>query len=180
MFCPKCGMQNSDEANHCSNCGNLLKTEIIQETQNESQANFEQDGKDINNYPKVPNSQAITNPIYNQGTNSTVTGAVPKPKVDSNMVISIISLVLSVLGCGCLNLVSLILSIIGVVYASQVNTKLFAGDFEGAQKSSKTALTLSLISIGVMVLAVIICVILVVVFIQTGSYDQFKGKGNAL
>lgn len=177
MYCPKCGTQNLDEANHCSNCGYLLKPEVIQETQNENQVNPEEDRNEINK-SVVPSNQEIINPVYNQGHNSTLNGSEARKNVDSNMVISIVSLVLSVFSCCCINPVSLTLSIIAVVYSSQVSNKSQAGDLEGAQKSSKTALILSLVSIGVMVLVVILWIVLVVVFKETVPYDQFKGQGN--
>ena len=34
MFCHKCGMENSEEANHCSSCGEQLKVDLLKQNSN--------------------------------------------------------------------------------------------------------------------------------------------------
>ena len=46
--------------------------------------------------------------------------------------------------------------IVGIIYANQVNTKLLAGDYNGALQSSQNAKTWTYVSVGLAVAAIVI------------------------
>src|SRR5215470_7343952 len=56
------------------------------------------------------------------------------------------------------------LAIPAIIFATQVNTKVAAGDIAGAQESSKKAKTFSFIAIGIGVLGIICYVLFFLVF----------------
>ncbi len=82
----------------------------------------------------------------NVGGTGGVTGQPSNEYVPNYMAFSIIVTLLFCLPAG----------IVAIVYASQVNTKLNAGDVEGAKYSSKNAKTWCWVSLGVGILAIII------------------------
>ena len=52
--------------------------------------------------------------------------------------------------------------IVGIIYASQVNSKLAIGDYAGAKKASDSAKLWSIISVGVGLVVLVIYIIIVV------------------
>jgi hypothetical protein len=75
------------------------------------------------------------------------------PTVPNNLVLAIVS----IFCCWPL-------AIPAIIFATQVNSKVAAGDIAGAQESSKKAKTFSFIAIGLGVLAVLCYVLLFLVF----------------
>jgi hypothetical protein len=79
-------------------------------------------------------------------------------EVPNYLVQSIIMTVVTVLCC---NILALPLAVIGLVYSTQVNTKLGMGDVIGAQAASKSAKMFSWISLAVLVGSLLVYLVLV-------------------
>lgn len=94
---------------------------------------------------------------------------VEKPK--NNMTLAIIATVLGLCSPFCSGL---ILGIIAIVMSSQVTTKFEAGDIEGAMKSAKTSKTLSLITIGLFVLALAMGIFQIMYYGWDNLIEQFQ------
>lgn len=64
--------------------------------------------------------------------------------------------------------------IVSIIYAAQVNSKWMAGDYTGAQNSSKNAKIWAWVSFGVGILAVVTWFVLVALGIAVGGFmDAF-------
>lgn len=87
----------------------------------------------------------------------------PRPNIPNHLVKAIISTVC----CGCLPL-----GIVAIVFAAQVNGKLDAGDYAGAQKSSEQANLWSNISIGVGIVQLVIGIVIQVLAIMAQQGQQ--------
>lgn len=87
-------------------------------------------------------------PPQPQPGHETVDGTAP-------LVLAIVSLPVSLCGCW----PSAALAIAAIVFATQVNSKVSAGDIQGARESAKKAKIFSLIAIGLSVLGVIIVIV---------------------
>jgi len=55
-----------------------------------------------------------------------------------------------------------ILGIVSIIYAAQVNSKWQAGDFDGARRASRNALTWIWVSIGISAVLVVLALIFVI------------------
>ncbi|MXV38271.1 CD225/dispanin family protein [Flavobacteriaceae bacterium Ap0902] len=66
-----------------------------------------------------------------------------------------LSIIATILGCCTCSLygISFILGIVGIYFASQVNTRFYSGDIDGAEKNANYAKIFSLVSIGIVVLS---------------------------
>lgn len=126
MYCPKCGTQNDDNAELCTSCGNSL-------------IGIGSESKEI------PVSTPITNYSNVSGANY--------PKVPNYLVWSIIVTVLSVLLC---NIFALPTGIVGIVFSTQVDSKLRTGDYDGAVKSSKNAKIWCWVTTGLEILSIVL------------------------
>lgn len=62
MLCPKCGTENSDEAEHCKNCGARLVKDGEETPQVESAVHQRIVGIDLK--PKVPEKSGVSNGLY--------------------------------------------------------------------------------------------------------------------
>lgn len=89
----------------------------------------------------------------------------PRPNIPNHLVKAIISTVC----CGCLPL-----GIVAIVFAAQVNGKLDAGDYAGAQKASDQANLWGNISIGV---GIVLNVIGMIFYIIAIIAAQNQGQG---
>lgn len=81
------------------------------------------------------------------------------------LVLAIVSLPVSLCGCW----PSAALAIAAIVFAAQVNTKVSAGDIEGAREAAKKAKIFSLIAMGLSVLGLVIVIIYYVFIIGIGA-----------
>ena|SRR5947209_16547679 len=82
-------------------------------------------------------------------------GTAPVPNYVVDLVLAIVSLVVSLV-CGWCGLP---LAIPALIFAIQVNSKIAAGDIQGAQDASKKARIFSFIAIGIAVLLWIIIIL---------------------
>lgn len=99
-----------------------------------------------------PQNYGQPQPMYQSGMN--------KPaKPDNYLVMSIIATILGLCSC-----VPLILGIIAIVFSTQVDSKYNTGDYIGAENASKTAKTLSIISLVLAILGVIFNIIYVLIY----------------
>jgi len=85
--------------------------------------------------------------------------------VPNYLVWAIIVTVLSLLLCcfTCISIIGVPTGIVAIVFASQVNTKLNAGDLSGAQQASKNAKLWSWITSGILIAAVLVTLVFYVV-----------------
>ena len=158
MYCIKCGTQNPEDSTYCVSCGAPLN----QESPSSATNNFQQPQQQAPTY-QTPTSGYVNNSY--QPVNNGVQGA----PVQNNMVLSVITLVLSVFCC---NIVSIVLSIIATVFSTQVAQKQALGNTDDAIKTAKNAKLLALISIGFMVLEIIGTIIyFVIVFAALASHN---------
>ncbi len=109
-------------------------------------------------------------PSYGNSSNQTFQMSSPPPTNNSqhqfgnapNVENHLVKAVLSTLFC-CLPL-----GIVAIVYASQVNTKVTAGDYQGAQIASDNASRWGNISIGIGLVVIVVYVLLVVLSVAAG------------
>lgn len=119
MFCTKCGTRNDDNATTCISCGNALRPATFA-PQPPPQP------------PQAPIAQAYVPPPQ------PVPG-VARPNVPNYLVQAIL-----VTFCCCLPF-----GIVSIIFAAQVNTKLAAGDLNGAIESSRQAKLFAWIGFGI-------------------------------
>ncbi|MDG4946469.1 CD225/dispanin family protein [Weeksellaceae bacterium KMM 9713] len=60
----------------------------------------------------------------------------------------VLAIIATILGCCSTFGIGFILGLVGIYFASQVNARFNVGDYEGAEKNSKYARTLSLVALG--------------------------------
>ncbi len=95
--------------------------------------------------------------------------------IQNNLVIAIIGTVLGLCCNICLLPVGSVPGIIGIVFASQVNKLVAAGDIAGAQAKAKNAKILGLVSIGLGVVGIVFYVIWIAV---NGTYSWNFSSSN--
>jgi len=95
-------------------------------------------------------------------------------KPNNHMVMAIVSTVLSVITCTFFYVLPIAGGIVSIVFASQVNSKYNAGDYEGAEKSSKYAKIAWIVSIVAMVGSLIYMIAVV-----GASWDMIMEQFNA-
>jgi hypothetical protein len=82
---------------------------------------------------------------------------IPERPAPSYLTLSIVATVLSVLStCLCCIPLGLPFGIAGIVFSSQTNTKLAAGDYEGSANASNQARIWSFIALGLAVLQILV------------------------
>lgn len=86
-------------------------------------------------------------------------------KPNNNMPLAIVS---TLLGCCSIYGIGFIVGIVAIVFATQVNSKYKAADYDGAEKSAKNVKLLSYIALGLFVVGIIVNVVMW----QTGKYDE--------
>jgi Interferon-induced transmembrane protein. len=100
-------------------------------------------------------------------------------KPDNNLVLAIISTVVSLITCcGWVSCIGVILGIIAIVFSTQVDNKYSARDYAGAESASKTAKLLSLIAFGTVALSIIFIIISIV--LQGGISGFMEQYQNTL
>lgn len=137
MNCPYCGSANPEGSAMCASCGQSLVV-----------------APPVAPAPPAP-PEAYAQPpapVYAppQYAQPQVVAAVP---VKNHLVMAILATLFCCLPFG----------VVGIIFATQVNSKLAAGDFAGAQQASKNAALWSWLAIGGAVLLVILYVVLFVV-----------------
>src|SRR5215470_17307773 len=133
LFCPNCGASNPDTATVCTQCNQPIPQ--------------------FSTTPSAP--QPPTPPAA-----PAMPGA-PAPRIaeiPNYLVQSIIMTVVTVLCC---NIFALPFAIIGLVYSTQVNSKLGMNDVVGAQAAAKNAKLFDWISLGIFVGSWLIYLLLV-------------------
>ncbi len=143
MYCSKCGIQNEDNAEFCTSCGNSLRAMSPEASQ-----------------------KPITTPNDTNYSNIPITNY---DKVPNYLVWSIIVTVLSVLF---FNVFAIATGIVAIVFSTQVDSKLRTGDYDGAVKSSKNAKIWCWVTTGLEILSVIIIILFIslaiIGFVQYG------------
>ncbi len=147
MYCPKCGVENPENSIQCVSCGEPIPVMKISLNKDTDETNI--NDKESNDHEN--NSNGGSNVIINQS----------EPKIESNLIWSILVTVFGAITCCCLNPVSLITGIVSIAFASQVDNKVRIGDIEAAMKSAKIARILNWISFGFIVLTLLILCLLV-------------------
>jgi hypothetical protein len=122
--CTNCGTSNADEAQVCTNCGAPLPAAAQPAPPPQAAMPPPPPGYAQPGMPPPPPGYA------QQGY-----AAGPKPNIQNYLVWSIITTL-----CCCLPL-----GIFGIIKSAEVNTKIAAGDYVGAEESAKTAKTVNLI-----------------------------------
>ncbi|MDH6308629.1 hypothetical protein M2451_000940 [Dysgonomonas sp. PFB1-18] len=92
-------------------------------------------------------------------------------KPDNNLVLSIVSTVLGLCSPCC---IGLILGIIAIVFSTQVDSKYTMGDYQGAEKSAKTARILAFIALGFFALNVLYFIFLIITGGLSAITDQYQ------
>lgn len=95
------------------------------------------------------------------------------PKPNNHMVMAIVSTVLSVITCTFFYVIPIAGGIVSIVFASQVNSKYNAGDYEGAEKSSTYAKIGWIVSI-----ITIVAVLAYTIFVVGASWDVIMEQVN--
>lgn len=126
MFCTKCGTQNSEDSNHCYNCGAALN-QAPNSSSNEN-TNYSQNTYSNNPY----NQQSYGNEPYNEHNYN------QSSKVENHMVWSILVTIFCCLPLG----------IPAIVFSAQVDDKLRSGNYTGAVESANQAKTFCWIAFG--------------------------------
>lgn len=177
--CKQCGAANEETAKWCQNCGaNLTENEFgfsngnPADAQTDRAANTEQTPPPYGaqNTPpygtQTPPPYGTTPPPYGSYQNGyqqpgQQPNYYPAGTVPNHMVKAIVSIFFCT-----------ILGIIAIVYASQVNTKLAAGDLAGAQQSAKTANTCATVGL---VVGIVLCVVYFILGIVVGLEGIYYG-----
>ena len=143
MFCPNCGSANAEGEMVCANCGQQLAPAGAASSPPAPPAPPMAPSAPpaYAPPPAAPAPPAGYQPQPGYAQSQPVYGSAQVsagPPVKSNLVIAILATIFCCLPFG----------IVGIVFASQVSSKLAAGDYAGAQKASKSAAMWSWIAIG--------------------------------
>lgn len=143
MYCSKCGTLNDDNSEICTACGNSL------------------------NLKKSEPSETTITPAAATNYDSSYNAV--NEKVPNYLVWSIIVTVISVFLC---NIIALPTGIVAIVFSTQVDSKLKAGDYDGAVRASKNAKIWNWVTTGLEILSVVLgLVLLVLVIIGSVRYS---------
>lgn len=129
MYCPRCGWQNPDDAEHCANCGADLRAEVPQEPDEGPQPS----------HAEPPYEQ----PPYVRG---------PYDNIPDYLTLSIVATIITTLCC---SPIALVLSIIALVKASGANRKRAAGYYNEARMDANLARNMLIAAAIVWVLGMI-------------------------
>ena len=152
MFCPNCGNSCPDNVNNCPTCGHAFQ---------------------VQQAPQQPYGYGQPQQPYGQAPYGQQPYGYPPVQPKSNqavLVLGIIGLVFSTLGCCCSYTIipGLICAIIGIVLGSKAKKEQAPG---AEDKNVKTGLILSYIGLGVGVLMMILAIIGLVMMGSAGLYD---------
>jgi Ca2+/H+ antiporter len=95
-------------------------------------------------------------------------------KPNNHMVMAIVSTVLSVITCAFFWVIPIAGGIVSIVFASQVNSKYNAGDYEGAENSAKYAKIAWIVAI-----VTIVAYLIYLVVVVGASWDMIMEQFNA-
>lgn len=170
MNCPNCGYLNAEGTTVCASCGQILAqppappmppAPPAPPTAPEMPAGYAPAPQGYAPPPAPAGYAAPPQPAYAQPP---AYGQVQQPAapVKNHLVMAIISTVLCCVPVG----------IVSIIFAIQVNSKLAAGDFAGAQSASKNALIWAWVAIGAGALAGIAYAVLMIISIaaESGSF----------
>lgn len=101
----------------------------------------------------------------------------PQTPPENFMTLAIIGTVLGLCSPCC---IGLIVGIVAIVMSTQVNSKFNAGDYAGAQSSSKNAKTMAYVAIGLGVLGIIINIISIAVMGTDGYMEMIESYQHQL
>lgn len=147
MYCPNCGSANAEGATVCANCGQQLAPTAApappaapaqQAPPVAPAAPVAPAGYAAPPAPPAPPAGYQAQPGYAQPQPAYTSPAPAGQPVKSHLVMAILATIFCCLPFG----------IVGIVFASQVSSKLAAGDYVGAQKASKSAAMWSWIAIA--------------------------------
>lgn len=138
MYCPRCGIENQQDAETCVSCGNDLRT-------------WGDRLPDRQAAPGQPSVYAQPPPQPQQPYAPPAGQPSGQPRIPNYLVQSI---VLAVLGTCCW-IIPTALAIPAIVFGSQVNAKLRVGDTLGAAESSRNARIWCWLSFGSLVIMVL-------------------------
>jgi hypothetical protein len=151
MRCPNCSAECSDQAVECEFCNTAFPTPA-EKTAVWFQPDEPSVPPPIPDYslpPTPPSSFESDNP-YAASASASYTGSLLVHDVPNYLPLSITAAVLS-LCCCCIPF-----GIVPLIFSTQVNTKLAAGDYSGARSASDNAKLWSWISIGVALAAFVL------------------------
>ena len=117
----------------------------------------------------TPENQETQSTQFSTFQSSNEDGTVKPPKPDNNLVLAIVSAVLGLCSPCC---IGLILGIVSIVFSTQVDNKYFAGDYQGAESTAKTAKILAFIALGLFALNFIYLLVMLI----TGGLDAVTGQ----
>jgi len=123
------------------------------------------------------NQQEMQDPQESQFSSfqsSNSNNPIQSSKPDNNLVLSIVATVASLVTCcGMISCIGVILGIIAIVFSTQVDTKYTAGDYAGAESTSKTVKLLSFIALGTVAASIIY---IIISFIISGPeiFERYK------
>lgn len=138
MYCPNCGSANAEGATVCANCGQQLAPTAAPTPPVPPAPPAPPAAPAGYAAPPAPPVGYQPEPGYAQPQPVYTSPAPAGPPVKSHLVMAILATFFCCLPFG----------VVGIVFASQVNSKLAAGDYAGAQKASKSAALWSWIAIG--------------------------------
>ena len=150
MFCPNCGASNPDTATICAQCNQPIPQFSSTPTPPQVQ-------------PQPPAAAAPVVPA--------VPGA-PAPRLAEVPNYLVQSIVMTVVTLLCCNILALPFAIIGLVYSTQVNSKLGMNDIAGAQAAAKNAKLFDWISLGVLVGSMLIYFLLMFLGVLGSIWGQ--------
>lgn len=152
MVCSNCGRVSPEGSQFCSSCGAQLgRVEVpvappVPPAPSEAYGQPSSTGYDeqvAGEYvapapPAAPPMPPAYGQQYAQPQAYAQPAYAPAPQIKNHLVMSIIATLVCCVPLGA----------VGIIYASQVNSKLAMGDYAGAQKASKNALIWSWVAIG--------------------------------
>lgn len=145
MFCPKCGSEVSNSAAQCPTC-----CEVLTRPRDAVQTPSEETGETPQTNPAMPKLQTY---------------------MSHAIIVTAAPIVLLCCCTGCFGLPAFPVGIVAIVFASQANSKLAAGDLAGAEAAAKNAKLWCLIAGGILVLAMLISMIVLAIQIAAGGLD---------
>lgn len=151
MNCPNCGYLNAEGATVCASCGQTLVAAPAEPMYAPPAAPAAPAAPPAY-APPAPQAYAPQPGYAPPAQGFAPPQVVATAPVKNHMVMAILTTLFCCLPAG----------VVAIIYASQVNSKLQAGDFMGAQAASKNAATWSWVSVGLGALYIVGIIIYVV------------------
>lgn len=160
MNCPYCGSANLEGSTTCANCGQPIGTAApMAPAPPAPSESYGQPPAPPGYAPPPAPPAGYAQPGYAPSQGAGL------PPMNSHLVMAILVTLLCCMPFG----------VVGIVFASQVNSKLAMGDFAGAQSASKNAALWSWLGIGAaaLVAVVYLAVVMLAVVSSTSSGSSF-------